>query len=374
MSGIYIHIPFCKKACHYCNFHFSTQLHLLDPIVDAICKDIQLRQDFLAHKKLSTIYFGGGTPSLLSAAHLDKIINTINICFDTTSVEEITIECNPDDLNKDNLKMYLTKGINRLSVGVQSFFDEDLTFMNRAHNANEAVQCLLLAKDLGFDNISIDLIYGSMTTTNDMWEQNLNKAIALDIPHISSYCLTVEEKTALHHMVKTKKVMPPDEEKASVQFEMLRSYLAHAGYDHYEISNFGKPGKWALHNTNYWRGTPYLGVGPSAHSYDGIKRSWCIANNSLYVKSHEQGTAYVEDEILTKDDQYNEYIMIGLRTIWGINTDELNSKFGTFYYNHFVALLDHVWVKPMLVLEGSKIILSKEGKLFADGVAAHFFV
>ena len=247
MSGIYIHIPFCKQACHYCNFHFSTSLQLKDDMIGAICKEIEIRQDYLVHKNLTSIYFGGGTPSLLSEGDFVKIFSTISRYFQWTSESEITLEANPDDLNKNKLIALRDLGINRLSIGIQSFFNEDLQWMNRAHNATEASECVKLAQDNGFNNISIDLIYGSPTTTNQMWEENIKKALKMEVSHISSYCLTVEEKTALHHQIVKKKIVAPDPERAAIQFDILINFLTDAGYDHYEISNFAMPENIAVH-------------------------------------------------------------------------------------------------------------------------------
>lgn len=379
MSGIYIHIPFCKKACHYCNFHFSTNLSRQDQMVAAICKDIELRHNYLADTQIQTLYFGGGTPSILSANHLQHIIDKVLQYFTLAPAAEITIECNPDDLTHTYLQSLKALGFNRLSIGVQSFYEEDLLFMNRAHNAQEAEACIALAKEVGFDNITIDLIYGSPTTSMDMWQSNIAKALSYDIAHISSYCLTIEEKTVFGHWLKTEKMQAPDEGLANAQFEYLIDALTAHGYDHYEISNFGKPGRYAAHNTNYWKGIPYLGVGPSAHSYNGSERSWSLANNALYITAIEKNTSYIEAEILTKEDMYNEYVMIGLRTMWGINLDTIQIKFGNEFYTHCLESIKDEWLSDKLAIAiddngHTTVTLTKEGKYFADRVASLLFI
>ncbi len=373
MSGIYIHIPFCKKACHYCNFHFSTNLSRQEEMVTAICKDIDLRHKYLTERKIDTLYFGGGTPSLLTMPQLDKILSKITQHFDLDKSAEITYECNPDDINTDFLRSIKLKGINRLSIGIQSFFDEDLVFMNRSHNADEASKSIARAQDIGFENISIDLIYGSTTTTSEMWQSNVEKALSFDIPHISSYCLTIEEKTVFDKWVKSKKMPKPDDDNAIVQFEHLINTLTQNGYDHYEISNFGKPQNHAVHNTNYWRGKPYLGIGPAAHSYNGKERSWAIANNALYISNINNGLEYIENEELSTDDKYNEYIMMGLRTMWGIDLGTIKNTFGQNYFIHVSKMLLDNWLEDKLEITGTNIKLSKLGKFFADRVASNLF-
>ncbi len=372
MSGIYIHIPFCKQACHYCNFHFSTSLQLKDDMIGAICKEIEIRQDYLVHKNLTSIYFGGGTPSLLSEGDFVKIFSTISRYFQWTSESEITLEANPDDLNKNKLIALRDLGINRLSIGIQSFFNEDLQWMNRAHNATEASECVKLAQDNGFNNISIDLIYGSPTTTNQMWEENIKKALKMEVSHISSYCLTVEEKTALHHQIVKKKIVAPDPERAAIQFDILINFLTDAGYDHYEISNFAMPENIAVHNTNYWRGISYLGIGPSAHSYDEAFRSWNVANNKKYIDSLNQNILPSESEYLQPYMRYNEYIMTGLRTMWGVNTDQI-VLIGNQFNDYFLSHISREIEKGMVCCTDNHFILTQEGKHFADRVAVNLF-
>jgi oxygen-independent coproporphyrinogen III oxidase len=372
MSGIYIHIPFCKQACHYCNFHFSTSLRLKDEMIQAICKEIEIRHDYLLEKNLTSIYFGGGTPSLMDNDDIDKIFDTLSKYFHWSHETEITLEANPDDITIDKLKIISAAGINRLSIGIQSFFDEDLSWMHRAHNASEATQCIRLAKNHGYENISIDLIYGSPTTSDDMWEQNIDTALKMDIPHISTYCLTVEEKTALYHQVQKKKSLPPDQERAAYQFDAIRQSLTKSGYDHYEISNFAKPNKIAVHNTNYWRDKAYMGIGPSAHSYDGIHRSWNIANNKKYIDDINQNILPAVSEFLHPHTRYNEYIMTGLRTMWGVETTKI-AIIGTHFEEYFLSLIKQEIDSDMVMCQQNNYILTERGKHFADRIAMNLF-
>jgi oxygen-independent coproporphyrinogen III oxidase len=374
LAGIYIHIPFCKKACHYCNFHFSTNLGHIDEMVDAICKDIELRQGFLFERELDTIYFGGGTPSLLSEKHIIKIFNTIAHYFTISNEAEITLEANPDDISKASLSLWKANGINRLSIGIQSFFDEDLLFMNRAHNASEAIKCIELARSYEF-NLSVDLIYGAPTTSHEMWKKNIEMALSLELPHISAYCLTIEDKTVFGQWLKKDKIKPIEEDHATAQFEMLIEALNQAGYDHYEISNFAFPNQYAVHNTNYWRGNHYLGVGPSAHSYDGRARSWAVAHNPNYIKQVQAADlSYLQEEELTLHQQYNEYMMTGLRTMWGVTLSDLKLKFGEELYQHTLTTMKDPWVAQNTTLSNDVIKLTQVGKNFADNIAAEFFV
>jgi len=343
-------------------------------MIKAILSEINLRKDYLPSKKLDSIYFGGGTPSLLSKKDLDEIFNALSKIYSWNKDTEITLEANPDDLDLSTLQDLKNLGINRLSIGVQSFNQADLSYMNRAHNAKEAERCIKLAQDVGFENITADLIYGSPTTSDDTWNSNINKMLSFDIPHISAYCLTVEEGTALHHFVKTGKSKPVDEEKASAQFEMLISRLEDSGYDHYEISNFGKPEAYAVHNTNYWMGAPYLGLGPAAHSYDGEStRSWNIAHNPKYIAKLKEGVLPIEHEMLSEKDKFNEYVLIRLRTKWGIDFDLVKTKFPQFL-NHFQTGI----TKFIKLGQVSKIeevyVLTKKGKHLADRISMELFV
>src|ERR1700712_1599535 len=318
MAGIYLHIPFCKQACHYCDFHFSTSLAYKDDLLRALVEEIRLRKDFLGGETVETIYFGGGTPSLLSGEELSLLINIITDIHTVSSDAEITIEANPDDLDQQKLKSLRQTPVNRFSIGIQSFFDDDLAWMNRVHRAREAEASVKRAQDAGFENITVDLIYGYPLLTEQKWKHNLDKAFELQVPHVSAYSMTVEPRTALASFIKKKKQAPMNDEQSSEQFiELMNAMEAH-GFEHYEISNFCKPGHYSRHNTNYWRGIKYLGIGPSAHSYDGEKRQWNIANNAKYMQAIEKKTIPAEIEVLTEENRLNEYIMTSLRTQWGL--------------------------------------------------------
>jgi oxygen-independent coproporphyrinogen III oxidase len=374
LAGIYIHIPFCKKACYYCNFHFSTSFRQKDALLDAILKEIDVQRDYLKNAPIETIYFGGGTPSVLTTHELDKIFKKINQHFSLVENAEITLEANPDDLNQEylqDLKKYTP--INRLSIGIQSFSEEDLLFMNRAHNAIEARACIEYAQDVGYDNLTIDLIYGSPTTSHEQWLKNLKIVFDYDIPHISCYALTVEEGTALHTHVKKGKTQPVDEEKSAQQFEVLMREMAHSNYIHYEISNFAQPDCFAQHNSNYWHGIPYLGIGPSAHSFDGSSRQWNVAHNTQYIKCLTENVLPFEKEELTATQRYNEYVMTSLRTVWGCDPTHIHKQFGKKYLTHFNQHIVQFVQNETVVTDGKKYNLSNSGKLFADKIAMELF-
>ncbi len=373
MSGIYLHIPFCKQACHYCNFHFSTSLKLKAPLIEAILKELELQKEYLPSKKLETIYLGGGTPSLLSGTDLDRIFSTINRLFDVEQEAEITLEANPDDLKDEKIKQLQDSPVNRLSIGIQSFFDEDLQFMNRAHHAKEALSCIEKVRKAGFKDLTIDLIYGAPTTTDEHWEANVQQAIALEVPHLSCYALTVEPQTALAHFVKAGKVPDVEDEKVSRQFNYLMEAMEKAGYVHYEISNFSLPGRYSRHNSSYWKNKPYLGIGPSAHSYNGHTRQWNIANNAKYIKAIQTNTLPFEIEQLTPAQRYNEYVMTSLRTIWGCDLKEI-AKLGDKWEQYFLKHVQPYLRKGYVVLKnGTNVQLSQQGKLLADRITADLF-
>jgi oxygen-independent coproporphyrinogen-3 oxidase len=372
MSGIYIHIPFCKKACHYCNFHFSTSLRLKDDIIEAICKEIELRKNYLVNKTLDSIYFGGGTPSLLGVMDLEKIFEAIHSVYAVRAGAEITLEANPDDINRQSLDDFRKTGVNRLSIGIQSFFDADLQWMNRAHSASEAQSSVKIAQDAGYDNITIDLIYGAPTTTDEMWCDNIDRALRLDVPHISAYCLTVEENTALHHFIAKNKTAPPHQQKAVNQFDILMKTLDEKGFLHYEISNFAKPGYLAVHNSNYWLGSHYIGIGPSAHSYDGRSRCWNISHNKKYIDALQDPAYKSETEDLSIAMKYNEYIMTSVRTMWGIDSDVVRT-FGEEIQSYFLSEVRNLTEKEMIYPENKNYILTHKGKHFADQVAMDLF-
>jgi oxygen-independent coproporphyrinogen-3 oxidase len=373
MAGIYLHIPFCKQACHYCNFHFSTSLRAKSAMTAAIIQEIEWQKDYLQGASLQSIYFGGGTPSLLDVAELQQIIAAIYRFHPVDDDAEITLEANPDDLNIEKLHgLRQDTPINRLSIGIQSFSEKDLQWMHRAHSAAEARNCIDLALQVGFKDLSIDLIYGAPTTSDQDWAQNVAIALGFQVPHLSCYSLTVEDGTALGAWVKKGQQAPMDEEKAARQFEILQLATEKAGYEHYEISNFALPGRYARHNSSYWLGKPYLGLGPAAHSYNGHVRQWNIANNALYLKAIEEHRIPFEQEILTPTQRYNEYIMTTLRTVWGTETAKME-HLGPQYLEHFqhtiVEYIDKGWIE---VLPG-KFRLSKAGKLLADRIASELF-
>jgi oxygen-independent coproporphyrinogen-3 oxidase len=371
MAGIYIHIPFCKQACHYCDFYFSTSVKKKPEMVEAICKELLLRKEEISGD-VETIYFGGGTPSLLSAEELQQIFDVIHSNYSVVENREITLEANPDDLSEEKLKMLAASSINRLSIGVQSFFEEDLKLMNRAHNAEEALESIKLAKQY-FENISIDLIYGIPGMSNERWKENLQIALDLEVPHISSYALTVEPKTALKSMIEKGKVAPVEEEQAKEQYEIMIEELAAAGFDNYEFSNFGKPGFFSRNNTAYWFGKPYLGIGPSAHSFDGFHRKWNISNNTLYIKSLQKGEIPAEIEKLSISDRYNELVMTRLRTKWGIAIDEVERSFGIKYKDYLLREATGLIEDKQLEWHDNRLQVSKKGKFLSDGIASELF-
>ncbi|MEG0930684.1 radical SAM family heme chaperone HemW [Algoriella sp.] len=372
LAGIYIHIPYCKQKCSYCDFHFSTNLQSKSLLIKAINKELELRKNEI-NQPLETIYFGGGTPSILSENELESIFETIYKNYSTSSIKEITLEANPDDLTKEKLAFLKSTPINRFSIGVQSFFEEDLRLMNRAHNAQEAEKSIKLTQDFGFENITIDLIYGSTTTTDEMWRKNLQKAIELDVPHISSYALTVEEKTVLDHQIKKGETKPIDDNRQNDQFQILVDTLTTNDFIQYEISNFGKENYFSHHNSNYWKGVPYIGIGPSAHSYNRKQRAWNIANNAKYMQSINQNILPDEIEILNESDQFNEMIMIGLRTIYGIDLNRINSEFSQQLIDSFYQEINQLLEENLIEKQGNKIILKPEAKFFADGIASRLF-
>lgn len=369
MAGIYIHVPFCKQACHYCNFHFSTSLKSKNGFISALLAETALQRSYLESEQVETIYFGGGTPSLLSTAELSAILDVLHNTFNIDGAAEISLEANPDDLQPQKLAELKAAGINRLSIGVQSFFEEDLRWMNRAHNAQQSIACIQAAHEAGFHNLTIDLIYGTPGLTDEKWYENVHRAIALDIPHLSCYALTVEPKTALDHLIKTKQFTDVDADQQARQFLLLMDWLEAAGYEHYEISNFAKPGWRSRHNTAYWQGKKYLGLGPSAHSFNGLERQWNVANNAMYIQSIEKGILPAEVEVLTKTQQLNEYIMTSLRTMEGLSVRYVEKNFSADVLRpaqKFINAGNMTW-------DGERLQLTKQGKLLADGIAAELF-
>ncbi|UFH36491.1 radical SAM family heme chaperone HemW [Flavobacterium acetivorans] len=382
MSGIYIHIPFCKQACNYCDFHFSTSMKKKDEMVLALAKEIQMRKNESENEVVETIYFGGGTPSVLSSEQINFLIAEIYNNYKVIDNPEITLEANPDDLSEERIIELSKSPINRLSIGIQSFFEDDLKMMNRAHDAKEAKKCLEIATKY-FDNISLDLIYGvpdssqngeqAQQMSNEKWKQNIETALSFGIPHISSYALTVEPKTALNKLIQTGKIAEPKDEVASAHFMILVETLEANGFIHYELSNFGKENYFSKNNSAYWLGKKYIGIGPSAHSYDGISRSWNIANNPLYLKSIQENQLPKETEVLSVADRYNEYIMTGLRTIWGVSLDRIQSEFGQIYFDYLLKQAQKFLADELLFIENNILKPTSKGKFLTDGIASDLF-
>ncbi|WP_072880898.1 radical SAM family heme chaperone HemW [Salegentibacter echinorum] len=372
MASIYIHIPFCKQACHYCDFHFSTSLKKKSQLVSMLCKELVLRKDELPAEEIQCIYFGGGTPSLLDAEELKQLFDTIYTHYRIAENPEITLEANPDDLTPGKVEMLAASKINRLSIGIQSFFEEDLKLMNRAHNAKEALESINLAKAY-FDNISIDLIYGIPGMSAARWCENLAKALKLKVPHISSYALTVEPNTALHKFIEKGKIKPVDDAAAKEHFQILVSTLTANSFEHYEFSNFGKPGYFSQNNMAYWLGKPYLGIGPGAHSFDRETRKWNISNNPLYIKALEKGELPQEMERLSTADKFNEYIMTRLRTKYGVGIVEIARKFGDTYEKHFQKQVIPLQKEELIKEEDGVYHITEKGKFLSDGIAADLF-
>jgi oxygen-independent coproporphyrinogen-3 oxidase len=371
-NGLYLHIPFCKQACHYCNFHFSTSARYQDEMVDALIREMELRLDYLPSRELHTVYLGGGTPSVLSASQLQRLFQAVFDLFSVKEKAEITLEANPDDLKPEVLAQLRDSPVNRLSVGIQSFSEADLQYMNRAHNAQEAYTCIEQLLGAGFDNLTLDLIYGTPTLSDEQWAANLEQIRQWGIPHLSCYSLTVEPRTALDHLVRKGKHRRPDEEQAAAQFEYLMDWARANDFLHYEISNFACPGRFARHNTHYWLGAPYLGIGPSAHSFDGTSRQWNVANNAQYMKSIEAGKVPSEREELAPTDQYNEYLMTGLRTMWGVSVSHLQEHFPQFVDSFFTGIQPLLYQR-LLIKQEDRYALSDEGKLLADRIASDLF-
>jgi oxygen-independent coproporphyrinogen III oxidase len=373
VAAIYIHIPFCKQACTYCDFHFSTNRAKKDDMVLALAQEIIERKTELKSEIINAIYFGGGTPSVLSVVEIEILLNTVANNYTLADALEITLEANPDDLSDSYLELLSKTKINRLSIGVQSFFNEDLVLMNRAHNANEALYSIKKAKTY-FKNISIDLIYGVPNMPLDRWKQNVDTVLELEIPHISSYALTVESKTVLQKQIETGKVAPVNEKMAKTHFDYLVTALTNNGYDHYEISNFSKPNFYSLNNSNYWSGGAYLGIGPGAHSFDGVFRSWNVANNSKYIKAINAGIRNYEKEELTEIDRYNEYIMTGLRTQKGVSISVIKDRFGIKTANYFIKNIQKHIEKNTIYIAADCYKTTQKGKFLSDGISSDLFL
>ncbi len=375
MAGIYIHIPFCKQACSYCNFHFSVSLKNKASFVKALIKEIETQSNFINDDVIETIYIGGGTPSLLDYDELQFIFGALRKKFTISNDAEISLEANPDDVNKTSLAEWKKIGINRLSVGLQSFNENELKWMNRAHNAAQSIQSILAIKAAGFSNFSVDLIYGSPLQTNEDLKRNFEIIAQNEIPHISCYALTVEPKTILDNNIKNKKSASIDPERQAEQFYLLLNMMPTQGYEQYEISSFAKTGYRSKHNSSYWKGKPYFGFGPSAHSFNGFdKRRWNIANNGLYMQSIEKNMIPYEEEILTPAQRLNEYVMTNLRTEEGINMNYVETKFGIESRKQIETSSQKYINTKRLVLQDDYLRLTVEGKFFADGIAGDLFV
>lgn len=374
MAGIYIHIPFCKQACHYCNFHFSLSLSRKNELIDAILFEIENRKTYLEGEVIKTIYIGGGTPSILDYDDLAKILDKIQTIYPKLEVEEFTIEANPDDLDSSKIKDFIKLGVNRLSIGIQSFHDTDLKYMNRVHNAKEALHSIYRSQDAGIDNISIDLIYGTPTMNHEQWKENLQTAFQSEVTHISAYALTVEPKTKLASLIKKKMIETPVDEVAYKQFQQMLEMMEQNQFEAYEISNFCKGERYSKHNTSYWKGISYIGFGPSAHSYNGVSRQWNISNNIKYIRDIQTPSAYYELEILSINNQVNEYIMTSLRTKWGMDLKHIEQHFGASIKESIYNTLEKEISKEYYEIMDGVVYLSKVGKFMADGIASNLFM
>ena len=373
MASLYLHFPFCKQACHYCNFHFSTGLKNKTALISALKKELVLRKSEVK-TPLQSIYFGGGSPSLLSLSELEEIIGLIYIHYRVLDGAECTLELNPDDGHPEYLKGVYSLGINRLSIGVQSFLDRDLKLMNRAHEATDSLRILDEVSKI-FDNYSLDLIYGMPGSSLVEWQKTLDRVLAFQPPHISAYALTVEPKTVLHRWVQTDQIQLLDDEQVQQQYDHLVQRLESEGYHNYEFSNFGKQGFYAVNNSNYWKGLPYIGIGPSAHSYDGAsQRSWNVANNAKYIQALEKNRLPLEKETLTPKDRYNEYIMIGLRTEWGVSKGFIETQFGPIYARYLEEQAEKQIAANYLYWDGDILRIPVKARFLSDGIAAELFM
>ena len=374
MAGIYLHIPYCKQKCTYCNFHFSTNIKNVNEMINAMLIEIENKKDYLFNQEIETIYFGGGTPSFIQTSHINSLIKKIFSLYQVKADAEITLELNPDDISENKLKELKSTGINRLSIGVQSFHDEDLKFMNRSHDGNMARKSIAIAKKLGFKNITIDLIYGLPNLSNKKWKQNLNAIKQLKINHFSAYALTVEPKTKLDYLIKNKQLDPISDEKIEEHFKILQERSERIGFVQYEISNFCKDKVISKHNSSYWKKKKYIGIGPSAHSFNGNSRQWNIKSNSKYVLKLKSQQEYYEIEKLSENEKYNEYVLTTLRTMWGINQKYLTKNYNKKINLKFTSLIKK-WIESGDVIkENENFKLSKKGMLMADGIASDLFV
>jgi len=374
VAGIYIHIPFCKQKCHYCNFYSSVSISYQADFVAALISEIKFRKLYLKNSIVDTIYFGGGTPSLLSINEITTIINTITSVYNVSANAEITLEANPDDLSKGKIfELKKNTQINRLSIGIQSFFDDDLLYLNRVHSGKQASAAIENSLKAGFNNITIDLIYGIPTLTDKKWKDNLNRFFSYNLPHLSSYSLTVEPRTALDVLIKKNKVKDIKETESISHFEILLNETEKYNLINYEISNFAVEGYFSKHNSNYWLGKHYLGLGPSAHSYNGKSRQWNISNTKKYCEFDNLKNIVEETELLSKEQKYNEYVLTSLRTSWGCNIEQIKDKFGAKYSTYFKANINKAINNNNVIYKNNIYTLTNKGKLFADGIASSLF-
>jgi oxygen-independent coproporphyrinogen-3 oxidase len=368
MAGLYIHVPFCKKRCVYCDFFSHTQIRYKDQYLSAVVKEMAMRKDYIAGEPLETVYLGGGTPSLLSAADLERVFDAIYRLFPVKENAEITLEANPEDMTPGYVASLRSLPFNRVSMGVQSFNDEDLRFLRRRHTACRAIEAVRLCEESGYGNISIDLMYGLPGQTLAKWKENVKEALRLNIAHLSAYHLTFEKDTLIYRMKDEGRIRPLDEEASLSLFTALTDMLTDAGYLHYEISNFAKPGRISLHNSSYWMGKKYLGIGPSAHSYNVESRQWNVSSLQRYMEGIQKGLPYVETEMLNINDKYNEYILTRLRTQWGISLSRIQADFGESKYLYCKMQAER-WVgSGILRIEDDKLVFSKNGWFVSDSV------
>ncbi|MFO7998229.1 MAG: radical SAM family heme chaperone HemW [Bacteroidales bacterium] len=380
MAGIYIHIPFCRQACHYCNFHFSVSLRQKEAFLECLLQEADMQKGFFGDPVqgkgktvLDSIYLGGGTPSILEAEQLAGIFDRISRYFAFDDSCEITLEANPDDLSRDKLSALKQSPVNRLSIGIQSFHAPDLAYMNRIHSPAQALESVAFARKAGFENLTVDLIYGTPTMRDPQWRENLRTVFELDLPHVSAYALTVENRTALEVMIRKGQAVAVDEEQTARQFEIMLELMAGQGYDHYEISNFARPGQYSRHNLSYWTGQPYLGLGPSAHSYKNGQRWWNLSNTSRYIASVRQGILSAETEVLTAAQRFDEYVMTSLRTMWGLSLRHVEENWGVQRMEWLQAGAREHIRRGLLMKQGSQLLLTDKGKLFADRIASDLF-
>ena len=373
MAGIYIHIPFCRQKCHYCNFYSLASDKHRNEFISTLTSEISLRKEYVGNEIIESIYLGGGTPSVLKEGHLTPVFAELYKHFNIHKHPEITLEANPDDISHSFIKGLKSTPVNRLSIGVQSFRDADLFYLNRVHSAQQAIASIKTVQDSGFLNLSVDLIYGIPTLSEQDWEDNLDAFFSMNIPHLSAYALTVEPKTVLEVLIKKGKMEGVKDTKMARQFIQLINRMNEHNYTHYEISNYCKEDGFARHNTNYWLGGNYLGLGPSAHSYNGSSRQWNIAHLKKYIAGIESGVPLIEKEILSLHQKYNEYIMVSLRTIWGVDTDLILKKFGKNYKDYFQKQVERFIAKGLVINNSSTYLLTEKGKLLADGIASELF-